>query len=121
MGKQGLGSKKNISFDFENLGSEDIEIKIGDLTNADYLPKTQYRFVTPYVALYGALQYGFTLNGSNYQSLVGEGKTPQEVADLLSALGENDTWGVDSSESGGNIFYVSSNSNVYTRLLLTNL
>ena len=117
--KKGLGNKANISFDFENLGSEDVTIKIGNIADSNYQPITQYRFTTPYVTSYPVGRtYGFTVNGRSYSANTPRDWTPEQMASGLSGLGLGDTWEVDSSSTNGNVFYVNSNANVYTQLQL---
>lgn len=113
-----MSKPASVSFDFENLSGSDIAIQLGSVNDSDNLPITQYRFTTPYEVDYkeGTTQ-GFTVNGSNYTVLLTRDVTPQELANIFTTMGEDDEWNVDVSDDG-NVFYVNSNSNIYTRLLL---
>lgn len=91
-----------------------------DLFNIATSPQliNQYRFTTPYSASYSAGTVRFTMDSADYSGVITAGLTAQQLADLLTSLGAG-TWSVESDATNGNIFYVNSNTNVYTELEIT--
>ena len=114
-----ISKPANVTFDLENLSDEDIDIKLGNISDADYYPTTQYIFTTPYKILYEAgTKFGLTVNGILYEHAIHVTKTPTQIADILTLVGAG-TFQIDSSVSKGNIFYVSSNTNVFTTMIIS--
>jgi hypothetical protein len=75
----------------------------------------QYRFTTPYATTYNAGTIRFKMDGVDYATVYTTGTTTQQLADLLTAQGQG-TWYVETSLADGTVYYVNSNTNVYTEL-----
>ena len=111
---------KNDAFKLilENLSASDVAVSLFDISNSDSQQTTQYRFACPYVADYNLYKYRVTVNGTQTSPLTVVGATtPTQFAALLTAMGYG-TWGVETSGTTSNTFYVSTNTNVFTLLSL---
>lgn len=105
---------------FTNNGTTDKEIEFFNVTDTNEQPTTTYRFSLTYETSYPVgTYYRVTKNGVNLSGTLTSAQTPTQLASTLSTL-TGETWQVDSSLTA-NLFYVSSNTNVYTYLQIDSM